>query len=447
VVEIEISADALVGTLLKLARNECVCLLDSCGVGHLGSHLMIAGIRPVEIHEISYNDVEPTLRFLDEKLSASGLASVFTVSYNFGNKMHGTAGCDRKSEDILESDLFIALFDTLIVHDYDSGRTFLSGNNGNFDLVRNLLSDFFDSRARPKLYFQPPEVVSNFSRAQYISAIEVIKEKIRAGAVYQTNLTQQFRLMLNARQTPEGIFANLRENHPAPFAAYIKRLDSIVVSASPERFFKVSGDISVNGTTNISSSPIKGTRRRGMSTTEDAVMRSELLASAKDRAENTMIVDLTRNDLGRICEFGSVKVEKLCEIEEHPTLFHLVSTVTGQLLKNVSFSEVIRAMFPCGSITGAPKSSTMKTIESIEPSPRGLSMGSIGCRIPDGFSGLDPVFEMNVAIRTMVIRGGEAVFNVGGGVVIDSDPELEYDESLLKARALLEASGATMPPG
>jgi anthranilate/para-aminobenzoate synthase component I len=149
-----------------------------------------------------------------------------------------------------------------------------------------------------------------------------------------------------------------------------------------------------------------------------------------------------RNDLGRICEFGSVKVERLCELEVHPTLFHLVSTVTGSLRKKLPHSAIIKALFPSGSITGAPKLSTMRIIASIEKSPRGLSMGSVGINIPSGFPGLTPVFEMNVAIRTMVIRGNEAVFNVGGGVVIDSDPSNEYDEALLKARALLAAAGA-----
>jgi anthranilate/para-aminobenzoate synthase component I len=157
-----------------------------------------------------------------------------------------------------------------------------------------------------------------------------------------------------------------------------------------------------------------------------------------------MIVDLTRNDLGRICEFGTVTVERLCELEEHPTLFHLVSTVTGKVRKRLPYSEIVRALFPCGSITGAPKLSTMKIISELERAPRGLSMGSIGLHIPQGFAGIEPSLEMNVAIRTIVVTGSEAVFNVGGGVVIDSDPASEYDESLLKAQALLAAVGSEL---
>lgn len=167
--------------------------------------------------------------------------------------------------------------------------------------------------------------------------------------------------------------------------------------------------------------------------------RTDLLGSEKDRAENTMIVDLMRNDLGRICEYGSIFVDSLCELEEHPTLFHLVSTVVGSLKRGTKHSDILKAIFPCGSITGTPKIRTMQIIDDIENTKRGLSMGAIGCNIPRGFLGLSAIFEMSVAIRTMVLRDGKAVFNVGGGIVIDSDPASEYSESLLKARALLNA--------
>ena len=193
----------------------------------------------------------------------------------------------------------------------------------------------------------------------------------------------------------------------------------------------------------IETSPIKGTRRRGVTPEEDAALKRDLLTSPKDRAENTMIVDLLRNDLGRVCEYGSVRVDKLCELEEHPTLFHLVSTVSGELRPDTTFSDIIRALFPCGSITGAPKISTMRIIDELEPTPRGLSMGAIGYSIPSGL-GMDPVIDLSVAIRTMVFRDGTATFNVGGGITIDSDPEQEYEESLLKAKALLSALNAKL---
>jgi anthranilate/para-aminobenzoate synthase component I len=174
-------------------------------------------------------------------------------------------------------------------------------------------------------------------------------------------------------------------------------------------------------------------------------MRRDLLASEKDIAENTMIVDLLRNDLGRVCEFGAVHVEKLCDLEEHPTLFHLVSTISGRLRPNLGPSDILRSLFPCGSITGAPKISTMRIINEIETVPRGLSMGAVGYCVPSDNFGLAKSVDLSVAIRTMVIHDNLATFNVGGGIVIDSDPENEYEESLIKAKALLSAVGAKFP--
>ena len=165
-----------------------------------------------------------------------------------------------------------------------------------------------------------------------------------------------------------------------------------------------------------------------------------------------MIVDLLRNDLGRVCEYGSVRVENLCDLEEHPTLFHLVSTVCGNLRKNTKPSDILQAVFPCGSITGAPKISTMRLIDEIETADRGLSMGAIGVYVPSPKSNvqnqrysLDFGLSLSVAIRTMVLREKTAIFNVGGGIVIDSDPEKEYDETLTKAMALLNAIGGNFP--
>ena len=215
------------------------------------------------------------------------------------------------------------------------------------------------------------EVSSNFSKKEYLQTIEKIQEYIRRGDTYQTNLTQQFRAKLPQSLTPEKIFWRLRKNNPAPFAAFIKRENDTVISISPERFFKIENN-------KIQTSPIKGTRPRGKNPTEDENLKTELLTSAKDRAENTMIVDLLRNDLGRVCEFGSVAVEKLCDLETHPTFFHLVSTISGELKKNVKFSEILKAVFPCGSITGAPKIRTMQIIDELETANRGLSMGAIG---------------------------------------------------------------------
>ena len=170
-----------------------------------------------------------------------------------------------------------------------------------------------------------------------------------------------------------------------------------------------------------------------MSAAEDERLRRELQQSEKDRAENVMIVDLMRNDLGRVCRYGSVVVRELFTVQEHPTLFHLVSKVRGLLRENVGAGDLLRAAFPCGSITGAPKLRAMEIIDEVERAPRGLSMGAIG------YFSFDGRMDLSVAIRTMVVRERMARFNVGGGIVADSDPALEYEESLIKARALLSA--------
>ncbi len=431
---IDIDPNRLISALLALAETERVCILDSCGVGHLGSHLMIAGIRPTDVIELTANG-EDVLNELDKRFATPGQAGFFTLSYELGRKYLNVG----LSGETIEPDLFYAAFDCLVVHDYTSGKTFLSGNGDAFSMIVELLrtTEFVEREFMPS---SPPR--SNFTRAQYISAANSIRESIRNGDTYQTNLTQKLTIELPPEIRPEDIFARLRRDHPAPFAALIKRENSIVVSASPERFFSVR---SWNGTRRITASPIKGTRRRGADPAGDEKLRDELINSQKDRAENTMIVDLLRNDLGRVCEYGSVVVEKLCDVEEHPSLFHLVSTVSGTLRHDVKPSDILRSLFPCGSITGAPKIRTMQIIDEIEPDRRGLSMGAIGYQIPEtGFEGLKPGIDTSVAIRTMVFRDGIATFNVGGGVVIDSDPSSEYEESLLKAEALLAAMGVEL---
>jgi para-aminobenzoate synthetase component 1 len=448
---IDLSADHLVSALLEISKDETVCILDSCGVGHLGSHLLIAGINPTEVTAITNDDPRKVLEILDEKLSGEN-AAIFTVSYDFGPKLEKIASRHERSE---EPDVFLALFDSLIVHDYDSGMTFITGDEEQFNEIERKLLQPATLPASSAV--RGPAVTSNFTRAEYVSAVESIKERIRCGDTYQTNLTQQLTVELPDETTPQLIFWNLRRSHPAPFAAFITRGDSTVVSASPERFFRVEGS-------RITTSPIKGTRPRGKDATEDEALKRDLLTSEKDIAENTMIVDLLRNDLGRVCEFGSVRVEKLCDLEEHPTLLHLVSTISGELRPGTAFSDILRAVFPCGSITGAPKISTMRIIDEIETTSRGLSMGAIGLYVPSsGFSvqssesrasdaehrTLNSELALSVAIRTMVVRDSKAVFNVGGGIVIDSDPKSEYEESLLKAKALLDAMSAgfhdTMP--
>ena len=437
VLEIELSANELVSALLRISETEPVYILDSCGVGHLGSHLLIAALRPIETFEISPDDPNTTLRLLDDKLSHDQ-AAIFTLSYDFGSKLQPISK-RKEYADLDEPDLFLATFEQLMIHDYDSGKTYFAGDEAASSSIREVLLSRAEGSSFELPKGEPARVRSNFSKTDYIAGVERIREYIRSGDTYQTNLTQQLRCTLSADTTPASIYWRLRRDHPAPFSAFLKRPHSTVISASPERFFRISRDGS------IEASPIKGTRARGNTQDADLRLRSELASSTKDRAENTMIVDLVRNDLGRVCEYGSVSVEKLCDIEEHPTLFHLVSTVRGHLRDDSKVSDILRAVFPCGSITGAPKIRTMQIIDEIETASRGSSMGAIGVYLPAswdlGNALLDTVIDSSVAIRTMVVRGRDAVFNIGGGIVIDSDPENEFEESLLKARSLLNAIG------
>ena len=430
--QIEFSVDKLIAALLVLSKREQVCLLDSGGVSNLGSHYLIAGICPLESHEICNDDYQKTLDFLDAKLSDENLACFFTISYEFGLKLQNIAPRKKEFQALNEPDIYLAGFDCLIIHDYETAQTFLTGNAAKFNEIERILSE--NAAPIDDNSTENSQIASNFTRESYIETIKIIHELIRRGDTYQTNLTQQFRAQLPKSLSPQRIFYNLRTANPAAFAAFIKRQNDFVISSSPERFFKVDG-------ANISASPIKGTRPRGTTAAEDLRLKNELTNSAKDRAENVMIVDLLRNDLGRICEFGSVKVQKLCELETHPTLFHLVSTIEGELRENVRFSDILQAVFPCGSITGAPKISTMRIIDELETVERGLSMGAVGFKMLDSkpISDVHRYLDLSVAIRTMIVRNHEAVFNVGGGIVIDSDGELEYEETLTKAKALFAA--------
>ncbi|HWA49261.1 MAG TPA: aminodeoxychorismate synthase component I, partial [Dongiaceae bacterium] len=251
----------------------------------------------------------------------------------------------------------------------------------------------------------------------------------------QANITQRFRARLPAGFERLALYEALRARNPATFAAYLDLGATALLSSSPERFLKLDGR-------QVETRPIKGTRPRGRSPAEDSALAAELLASAKDRAENLMIVDLLRNDISRVCEIGSVKVPVLYGLESYATVHHLVSVVTGQLGAERDALDLLRACFPGGSVTGAPKIRAMEIIAELEPTARGPYCGSIGYISADGN------MDSNIVIRTYCIQGDELTFQVGGGIVADSDPQAEYEESLAKAKALIEVlaqGGAAQP--
>jgi para-aminobenzoate synthetase component 1 len=270
-----------------------------------------------------------------------------------------------------------------------------------------------------------PGVTSNFSRDGYIAAVRRAVEYIHAGDCFQVNLSQ--RLITPLREHPLDLYGRLRTRNPAPFACYFDAGDFQIVSASPEQFLQVSP------TGEVVTRPIKGTRRRGRSSEEDAALMRELTVSVKDRAENVMIVDLLRNDLGRVCEYGSVRVPRVCEVETYRYVHHLVSEVRGRLRPGQSAFDGLRAAFPGGSVTGAPKVRAMEIIAELEPTARGPYCGGVG------FIGFNGTMDTNILIRTFTASRGWLQFPVGGGIVADSEPQAEYEETLHKAAGLLRA--------
>jgi len=265
---------------------------------------------------------------------------------------------------------------------------------------------------------------STFTHRGYLDAVAKVREYIVAGDIFQANLSQRFQTPL--REPPFELYRRLRRRNPAPFAAYLGFDDVTVLSASPERFLRLDHDRQVE------TRPIKGTRPRGLVPMHDAALGRALAESEKDRAENVMIVDLLRNDLSRVCRPGTVRVPELFALEQHPTVHHLVSTVVGELEPPADAVELVRAAFPGGSITGAPKVRAMEIIAELEPTRRGVYCGSIGYISASG------AMDTSIVIRTFVAAGGELYFQAGGGIVADSDPELEYRETLDKVAGLID---------
>jgi para-aminobenzoate synthetase component 1 len=267
-------------------------------------------------------------------------------------------------------------------------------------------------------------LLSNFSEAEYLRAIERAIEYIFAGDVFQVNLAQ--RLLYPGGDDPVSLYLRLRRRNPAPFSGYFDLGEFQIVSASPERFLRVAGR-------SVETRPIKGTRRRTGQPIADRLACEELCLSEKDRAENVMIVDLLRNDLSRVCQAESVCVTQLCGLETYEYVHHLVSAVGGRLRDECSPVDLIRAAFPGGSITGAPKVRAMEIIAELEPTARGAYCGSLG------YLGFDGSLDLSILIRTITAGRGWWQAPVGGGIVAQSDPRREYEETWDKAEGLIRA--------
>jgi para-aminobenzoate synthetase len=267
-------------------------------------------------------------------------------------------------------------------------------------------------------------------REQYLADIARSQAELAAGESYEVCLTDQ--ISTDASPDPFDLYRNLRRSNPAPFASYLKLGEVAVVSSSPERF------LSVDRERRVEARPIKGTTSRAADPAEDAALKAELTSDEKTYAEHLMIVDLLRNDLGIVCEVGSVAVPELMVVEDYATVHQLISTVEGTLPANRSAVECAHACFPGGSMTGAPKLRTMEIIDDIEAEARGVYSGAIG------YFGLDGVMDLSIVIRTIVMRPGRTTIGAGGAIVMQSDPEDEFDEILLKARAPMAAIARTV---
>jgi len=294
--------------------------------------------------------------------------------------------------------------------------------------MAQLKYDITISKQREKStnYTNEIKLSSNMDLTEYKDMVVRAKSYIESGDIYQANLSQRYTAQFNVPPLP--YFLKFYGAQPVPYGCYMDFGGFQLISGSMELFLRKSGD-------KLLTRPIKGTRRRGQTEELDTVMRAELVGSSKERAENLMIVDLMRNDLGRICEPGSVQVNNLFEINSFSTLHQMVSEVEGALSGDKKVSEIIDNVFPPGSVTGAPKKRTLEVIDELEPHLRGPYCGALGIFYPDGD------FVLSVGIRLLVTQPGKATFWVGGGIVWDSDPEKEYEETLLKSYAVKKAFG------
>ncbi len=353
------------------------------------------------------------------------------MAYELGRQLERLPA--RAVDDLNLPDMDIGFYDWVIARDNAKNMTWAiasglpdgteSSAQGRLRWIREMLRQ--PRRSAPdNPMLGPRRPASNLARSDYTEAVRAVKDYIIAGDVYQVNLAQRYEVSLPCSSW--SLYRRLRAVNPAPFCAYLEYPNLAVLSASPEQFVHLRDGIAT-------SRPMKGTRPRGMNTTEDNRLANELLASEKDRAENVMIVDLVRSDLGKVCIPGSIEVPKLFAIEKYPTVWQMVSTICGSKRTDIDATELLRACFPGGSVTGAPKIRAMEIIDELEPTQRGVYCGAIG------YIGFDGSMQMSVPIRILLAKNGKVYVPVGAGIVADSDPDTEYEETRQKARASFTA--------
>lgn len=424
-------------TLFKDEKNSFI--LDS-GMDEkkLGRYSLISS-RPFDIIKLKNTNENP-LDYLKDKLSKFKVenntdlpfvgGAVGYLSYDIGNyieKLPRTA-----TDDTQVYDLYFCLYNFAIVVDHLECKKYIATPDIDIEKEKIIIEEIENiiiNSQKKDIDVRYEEVigsrlVSNFKKSDYIDSINKIREYIKSGDIYQANLTQRFEG--NTNLSSYFLYKRLREVSKAPFAAYLNFDDYQVLSNSPERFIKCIDR-------KIETRPIKGTRPRGNTKEEDIRLQEELKNSEKDKSELLMIVDLERNDLGKVSKIGTVKVPELFVIEPYANVSHLVATVTGELEDSLDSIDVLKATFPGGSITGAPKIRAMEIIDELEPTQRNVYTGSVG------YIGFNGDMDFNIAIRTLIKKDEKIYFQVGGGITWDSNPEDEYQETLDKAKSIMEA--------
>lgn len=450
---------------LPLADTAGALWLDSSDTAHHAAHYSFIAIAPYQTIQTADRDARDGFAALAAAMRPhadlwhglpleidsimppwrGGAAGLFGYDLAYGLEDGLEDGLEVEPEDSAENlpAMVQGLYATVLAFDHRAQRLFIIATGlpetspaARSDAAHRAIEDWkkrligVPSTTLPAPPEAPPigALSSNFSRAEYCDAVAQTVEAILAGDIFQANLTQCFQAQLNEKDTPLAFYRRLRRAGPAPFAAFCRFEGFALACASPERFLQARDGM-------IETRPIKGTAPRDANAENDAAHAAALLASEKNRAENVMIVDLLRNDLAKTCIDHSIKVSELCRLESFSNVHHLVSTVQGKLAKDKTALDALQAAFPGGSITGAPKIRAMQHIASLENCRRGPSYGAIG------WLGFDGNMDTNIIIRTAIIKQNALRFHVGGGIVADSQPQAEYDESLNKARGLLAALG------
>ncbi len=393
---------------------------------------------------LKYKDTqENPLDYLQEELKKYKVANnthipfiggaVGYLSYDLGNYIEKLPRTAKKDLDVY--DLYFGLYDYVVVIDHLEEKTYIATPDLDIEKEKGIAFSVeqkineAEIKGVNSICYEEKEVektklTSNFTKKTFEDSVEKVRQYIKSGDIYQANLTQRFKGKTNL--SSYELYRDLRRISPAPFGAYLNFDEFNILSNSPERFIKCIDR-------KLETRPIKGTRPRGKNKEEDLRLQEELRNSEKDRAELLMIVDLQRNDIGRISKVGSVKVPELFVIEPYANVNHLVATVVGELEENKDAIDVIKATFPGGSITGAPKIRSMEIIDELEPTQRNVYTGSIG------YIGFNGDMDLNIAIRTMIKKEDEVYFQVGGGMTWGSNPSDEYQETLDKAQSIMKA--------